>query len=111
MPATALASQHELPAVSGDDEKRRAHRRIENTAGKIKVRGYRMAIPCSMRNTSATGACVMLHSGRSLEVASHLPDSIVLVFEREFVEIDCKIVWRDGNRFGVQFTSSFRRTD
>ncbi len=111
MPPPAVALQHATPAESDSDEKRLAHRRVENTAGKIKVRGYRMSISCSLRNTSATGACVMLNSGRSLEVASHLPDSIILVFERELVEIDCKIVWRDGNRFGVQFTSSFRRTE
>lgn len=77
--------------------------------GMIKVRGYRISVPCCIRNTSATGACVTINAG-PVEDAAHLPDSIVIVFVRELVEIEAQIMWREGNRFGVLFTSRFRRT-
>lgn len=109
MSAAALSFREFSPVSQAAPDQRRAHRRIERTAGLVKVRGYRISVPCCMQNTSATGACVTLKEGMALEDSTHLPDTVVLVFVRELVEIDCQIMWRDGPRFGVQFTSSFRR--
>src|SRR3990170_2395553 len=100
MTATALALQPAelLPPAARDH--RRAHRRAERTSGLIKVRGYRISVPCLLQNTSATGACVLLNAGTTIEDAEHLPDTVVIVFVRELVEIDAQIMWRDANRFG-----------
>lgn len=100
------------PAVLADDhDPRRATRKPEHAPGLIKVRGYRISLPCCIQDTSATGACVILKGGGAVEDASHLPERLVIAFVSEMVEIDCQVVWRDGGRFGVRFTSSFRRTE
>ena len=61
-------------------DQRRAKRRFERTGGLIKVRGYRISVPCCIENTSATGACITITAGKTLEDAGHLPDTIVDFF-------------------------------
>jgi PilZ domain len=112
MMATALGTiqhTHDASDVEPIMEQRRAQRRLERTGGLIKVRGYRISVPCCIENTSATGACITITAGKTLEDSAHLPDSIVLSFVRELVEIECQIIWRENTRFGVEFTSCFRR--
>lgn len=54
-------------------------------------------ITCTIRNISATGAC--------LEVASPLgiPDSFTLVIESDHETHPCQVAWRSNKRIGVSF--------
>jgi hypothetical protein len=54
-------------------------------------------ISCTVRNVSATGAC--------LEVESPLgiPDVFTLVIESDHETHPCQVVWRSEKRLGVSF--------
>jgi hypothetical protein len=54
-------------------------------------------IDCRVRNLSPIGAC--------LEVASQIgiPDDFVLLIENEHLKQRCHVIWRLGERLGVEF--------
>jgi hypothetical protein len=77
------------------DEHRIAPRSRVLKAGTIEFGGT--AIPCTVRNISASGA--------ALEVNSPLwfPDSFTLEIASERLRKPCHIVWRKEKRIGVTF--------
>ena len=61
---------------------------------------------------SAMGACTILdvRPEDRIKLAKELPENIVLILKHDRVEVDCKVQWRDGTRFGVRFLSGMRPT-
>jgi hypothetical protein len=78
-----------------DPEHRRAQRFRVFKAGTIEFSGN--AIPCTIRNLSASGA--------ALEVNSPLwfPDRFTLAIASDSSQRTCHIVWRKEKRIGVAF--------
>jgi hypothetical protein len=64
-------------------------------AASISFRGG--AINCTVRNLSATGACLEVNSQQGI------PDNFSLVLEMEHRSRPCLVVWRKENRIGVIF--------
>jgi PilZ domain len=77
-------------------DKRASQRQRTFKAGSI-VFNYAAGIDCIVKNRSAVGAMI--------EVESQLgvPDSFVLVIDCDKVRQPCSVVWRKGNRIGVEF--------
>ena len=78
------------------EERRKIQRHRTFKAGII---GFNRAagIDCRVRNLSPAGAC--------LEVASQIgiPDDFVLVVESDHLKQPCHVIWRMGERLGVEF--------
>ena len=78
------------------EERRKVQRHRVLKAGSI---GFNRAagIDCRVRNLSPAGAC--------LDVASQvgIPDDFVLVIESDHLTQPCHVIWRSGNRMGVEF--------
>lgn len=67
-------------------------------------------IGCTVRDLSATGGRLTIAPARNMVVAGtrDLPNTFVLVLERENVEVDCEIAWRSETDVGVRFLSAMR---
>jgi hypothetical protein len=80
---------------SDDPEHRHARRSRIFKAGTIEFSGN--AIPCTVRNLSASGA--------ALEINSPLwfPDRFTLAIASDGSRRACRIVWRNEKRIGVAF--------
>lgn len=78
------------------DDRRTAPRRRVLKAGMIQF-GKDGAVPCTVRNISATGA--------ALEVTSPLwfPDRFTLVVVSDGLSKPCHVVWRREKRIGIAF--------
>jgi PilZ domain len=78
------------------EERRKIQRHRVLKAGRI---GFNRAagIDCRVRNLSSAGAC--------LDVASHfgIPEYFMLVIDSDRVRQACRVIWRSGNRMGVEF--------
>ena len=77
------------------NEKRIAPRRRVLKAGLINFDGA--AIPCTIRNLSATGAAL------DVETPLSVPDCFKLVVDGESLDQPCRVVWRKDRRIGVAF--------
>jgi hypothetical protein len=80
--------------VADDRRKQPRHRTLK--AGLIAF-NRAGTIECRLRNLSAIGA--------GLEVASQvgIPDEFLLLVEHEQLKRQCRVVWRQPNRMGVEF--------
>ncbi|MGD9806738.1 MAG: PilZ domain-containing protein [Hyphomicrobiaceae bacterium] len=85
-------------------EERRAPRKETKAHGFVRVRGYRMNLPCRILDMSATGARLQFNDAN----AHHLPDRIIVAFS-DHTEIDAEIRWRKERECGVRFVSQFRQ--
>lgn len=85
------------------EERRKVQRRRVLKAGSI---GFNRAsgIDCRVRNLSSAGAC--------LDVASPfgIPEDFVLVIESDHLRQPCHVIWRAGNRMGVEFRDEQNET-
>lgn len=99
----------ELPEP--EHEARQAKRRSMSVPALIGIPGYRLTIPCRILDMSATGFGTVLIADpkRRIREAHDLPDKLTLIVLHERTEMDCRIRWRAGARFGAQFTSRPRR--
>jgi hypothetical protein len=81
------------------EERRKVQRHRVLKSGTV---GFNRAagIACRVRNLSAAGAC--------LDVASPIgiPDEFVLEIESDRFKQPCHVIWRDGNRLGVEFRAA-----
>ena len=85
--------------VDTDRRKENRHRTLK--AGLIAF-NRAGTIECRVRNISPTGAC--------LEVAgpAGIPDEFLLLIEHDQLKKNCRVVWRQPTKLGVQFiTVSF----
>lgn len=74
-------------------------------AGLVFTEGRSEGWNCTVRDLSHGGARLELDRIRPPRVSEQLPDCIVLYFCPDRTEVRCRIVWRDGRHFGVQFDS------
>jgi hypothetical protein len=64
--------------------------------------------PCTVRDLSRGGARLELDRTRPPRMSEQLPEHVLLHFCPERTEVGCRVAWRDGRHFGVQFTSEIR---
>ena len=76
-------------------QERSAQRRRVLKAGQILFGAS--AIDCVVRNSSATGACILLKS------PLWFPESFVLAVASDGVSRRCHIVWRKEGQIGIAF--------
>ena len=55
------------------------------------------AIDCLLRNVSATGACL------EVESPVWIPDTFMLVIDKDGLKRACRVAWRSAKRIGVKF--------
>jgi hypothetical protein len=81
------------------DEQRKSQRHRTFKKGSI-LFNRAGGISCIVRNLSSRGAAV--------EVTSQIgiPDEFVLSIEADHFAKQCRVVWRHGNKIGLQFNES-----
>ena len=72
------------------------------------VEGEAAPLSCTVRDLSGGGARLEIDPTRPVRVSEQLPDQIILHLCPDRTEVDCRVAWRDGRHFGVQFTGEFR---
>jgi PilZ domain len=63
---------------------------------------------CAVRDLSHGGARLELDPSEPPRVSEQLPELVLLFFCPDRTEVECRIAWREGRHFGVQFTSELR---
>lgn len=63
---------------------------------------------CTVRDLSQGGARLELDREKPLRVSEQLPDRLVLYFCPDRTDVECRVAWRDGRHFGVQFEGDIR---
>ncbi|MGE0062869.1 MAG: PilZ domain-containing protein [Xanthobacteraceae bacterium] len=82
--------------VQGQVERRRIRRHRTLKGGSIAFNsGARF--DCRVRNLSPLGACL------EVESSIGVPDTFVLLIDSEHARYDCRVVWREPKRLGVEF--------
>lgn len=76
-------------------------------AALIFVAGNSAPWSCAVRDLSHGGARLELDPTKPPFVSEQLPDHIVLYFCPDRAEVECRVAWRDGRHFGVQFCGDF----
>ncbi|MGQ0484189.1 MAG: PilZ domain-containing protein [Hyphomicrobiales bacterium] len=82
---------------------RSARRSRTLKSGKIVSMDYSSVASCSVRSISPKGARI-LYTGRA-----PLPEAFQLLIQSDGSIRDARVVWREGDVFGVEFTSEARR--
>jgi len=96
--------------ASSADEQRFARRKGCFIAAEIMTSPKATPFPCVVRDTSSTGALVDVGQGRSATFAAapKLPNEFTLVMRRDYLEVDCRVMWRKGMMLGLRYTSPVR---
>ena len=63
---------------------------------------------CAVRDLSRGGARLEIDPSVPPKVSEQLPDTIRLTFCPDRTEVECRIAWREGRHFGVEFTGEPR---
>ncbi len=63
---------------------------------------------CTVRDQSQGGARLELDREKPPRVSEQLPDVFTLYFCPDRTDVECRIAWRDGRHFGVQFLGDLR---
>jgi hypothetical protein len=58
----------------------------------------------TVRDLSQGGARLELDHCKPPRVSEQLPERVVLYLCPDRTEVECRVAWRDGRHFGVQFT-------
>lgn len=83
--------------VAGESPERRRIRRHRTLKGGSIAFNTGARIDCRVRNLSPLGACL------EVETSIGVPDKFVLVIDSEHARYDCRVVWREPKRLGVEF--------
>jgi hypothetical protein len=78
-------------------ERRRAGRKLVSETVLLSLPGQTTLQPCNLRDLTALGA------GLLLERFNLLPMEFKLSFDSFRTAFDCRLVWRDRDRSGVEF--------
>lgn len=92
-------------------QRRRAARTGSALPGIVRSLDGRVKLPCRFFDMSASGAGVTLQSLYQTRFATDLPDEVFLVMTLDRIGFYGRIMWRDGLKFGVRFTSAFVRVN
>ena len=91
------------------DGRSRARKSEFKVAALLWAENWPDALSCTVHDCSDTGARLQLDGARSArKTAVHIPDRVRLQFLPLEQEVDCRIVWRDGSHFGVEYLGSMR---
>ena len=82
------------------EERRTSPRMRVLKSGKILLAEKAPAIPCTVRNVSAGGACLQMDNYYGI------PDSFAVVIDG--VQHPCRVAWRSNARMGVAFNDAKR---
>jgi hypothetical protein len=63
---------------------------------------------CTVRDLSQGGARLELDRVKPARVSEQLPDHVTLYFCPDRTDAECRVAWRDGRHFGVQFLGEIR---
>ena len=77
-------------------------------AALVSSEGERAPWSCAVRDLSQGGARLEIEHSVPPRVSEQLPDTIRLYVCPDRTEVECRIAWRDGRHFGVQFIGEFR---
>lgn len=92
-------------------EARWARRTPSRLGAQIRHHTLVAAVPCTVRDTSSTGARLEIVVQRGGNISrDRVPDQFSLFMPLDRLEIDCQVMWRQGNLVGVRYTSPARRT-
>ncbi len=78
-------------------DRRRAERKLVRQTVLLSLPGQITYQPCALRDLTALGA------GLNLEGFTLLPTEFMLSFDRFRTSLDCRLVWRKGDRGGIEF--------
>lgn len=99
------------PRPSAGQEGRWARRAPVKLGGQIQHHSLAAAVPCTIRDTSSTGARLEIGVQRGGNISrDRVPDQFSLFMPLDRLEVDCQVMWRQGNFIGVRYTSPARRT-
>jgi hypothetical protein len=99
------------PRPSEGAEARWARRTPSKLGGQIQHHSLAAAMPCTVRDTSSTGARLEIVSQRGGNISrDRVPDQFSLFMPLDRLEIDCQVMWRQANLIGIRYTSPARRT-
>ena len=101
-PARSAAGLPDSPseALPRDD----ARVPVFTVAGMVFIEGLSEPWWCTVRDLSHGGARLELDRCKPPRVSEQLPDQVILYFCPDRTEVACRVAWRDGRHFGVQFT-------
>lgn len=77
-------------------------------AAMVFIEGQSAPWCCTVRDLSQGGARLELDPVKPPRVSEQLPDCVMLYFCPDRTDVECRVAWRDGRHFGVQFTSEIR---
>ncbi len=73
----------------------------------IEIYGRNGQVICSVRNLSATGACIEWNQeGSEMKIGDMIRMTVILKSVGKKHHVNAEVVWRDGNRSGVSFIPS-----
>ena len=100
--------------VGPDGKKRRDPRQAVYMVAAVVI-APELAAPvhCTLRDRSVSGARLEKDpiGLRRTTLSGELPALLTVHVARERIEFDCRVVWRDGRHFGVQFLGEARPMD
>lgn len=88
--------------VTNDKERRRHPRRRVLKGGKVFYDNYAISVDCVIRDESLLGAQITVDPG------TLLPAHFALLNRKDGTLADARIVWKNGNRLGVEFSSQMQ---
>lgn len=106
-PATApvMAMQ-----TSSTPNARWAQRSPARLGAQIQHASLSTPLACTVRDTSSTGARLEIVTQRGGNISrDRLPDQFTLFMPLDRLEVDCQVMWRQGQQAGVRYTSPARR--
>ena len=107
---TTAVEAEALARQQAADEQRFARRKGCYIPAEIMASAKAVPFPCVVRDTSSTGALIDVGQGKSetFAAAPKLPNEFTLVMRRDYLEVDCRVMWRKGMQIGVRYTSPVR---
>ena len=91
------------------DGRSRARRSEFRVAGLLYAGDWPDPLACTVHDTSDTGARLQLDDAKAARrMVVHIPSRVRLHFLPLEQEVDCRIVWRDGSHFGVEYLGCMR---
>lgn len=99
------------PEANAGPEGRWARRTAARLGGQIVNPGLQGPVPCVIKDMSSTGARLELQAQRGGPISrERVPDQFTLYMPTDRVEVECQVMWRQGQLLGVRYTSPARRT-
>jgi hypothetical protein len=93
-------------SLSGEDKRLTTRRRQRFAGGYIWSDRMAASKACNIRDLSSTGARIDLLN--SAVKAHTLTGILTLYLQAEKQEIDCQVMWRDGDSIGLRFLGAYR---